>query len=1738
MHQGQICFAFGTGAPVPDGGWADNRPMASPDPSLQAAPLEGFHPAVAAWFAQAFAAPTQAQRLAWPAIRSGRHVLVSAPTGSGKTLTAFLAGIDQLVRDGLDGGLADATRIVYVSPLKALSNDIRINLELPLQGIRAQLARMGLPDVEIRTAVRTGDTPQSERAAMRRKPPHILVTTPESLYILLGSESGRAMLAPAGTVIVDEIHAVAASKRGSHLALSLERLEALCGRPLVRIGVSATQKPIDEVARFLVGAGNVVRGAGAEGPGAKATAGATGDAPCTSADPGAGEPQGGAARHHARPAEPVADCEIVELGYDKQRDLALVLPPTPLSVVMSNAQWEQVYAQLAELAGAHSTTLVFVNTRRMAERAARHLGELLGKARVAAHHGSLAKELRLEAEQKLKRGELSLLVATSSLELGIDIGDVDLVCQLGSPRAISAFLQRAGRSGHHVGGVPRARLFPQSRDDLVECAALLDCVRRGELDALRIPGSDPARGLAAPVDVLAQQIVAEVSCREWREDALYDWMRRAWPYRDLSRAAFDAVVKMLAEGYATRRGVRSGLLHRDAVNGLLRGRQGGRATAVMSGGTIPETADYTVLMEPQSIQIGTVHEDFAVESLAGDVFQLGNASYRVLRIEPGRLRVEDAQGAAPSIPFWIGEAPGRTDELSIGVSRLREEVVTRLGSALATPVAHSFPESGRWHEADATPPGSASGDVRIAALAGEDLERAEPPPPAPLPVGEGGDASCSRQEETQLAPRSLQDGTQLASCSLREKDRDEGAQHEISTDASRDAHAWLTAEVGLAGDAATQIVDYLAATRAALGTLPTRRRIVLERFFDESGGTQLVIHAPFGSRLNRAWGLALRKRFCRKFNFELQAAATEDAIVLSLSTSHSFPLVEVAQYLHSNSALEILTQALLDAPLFGVRWRWNATTALALPRFLGGKKVAPQLQRMKSEDLLATVFPDQVACAENLVGEREVPDHPLVAQTLHDCLHEAMDAAGWLDLLRGMESGAVEVVARDLTAPSPLAMEAINARPYAFLDDAPLEERRTQAVQARRYADPAEAGDLGRLDPGAIEAVREQAWPTPRNADEMHEALQALGVVTADEAAAHASWAPWLSKLAKDQRATRLRVPLPAGQGQGGRDGAHTAPGGIGDTVDDASVVAASGAIDLWVCAERLVQLRALCPEAVATPRIALPPELEAEHPTREAAALELLRARLGGLGPATVAALQSALPLPRGEIEFALQQLQAEGVAMQGWFTRAAPDDAAQAQAGIEWCERHLLARIHRYTLARLRKEIEPVEPRDFVRFLCDWQRVSPAARVSGSEALAGVLAQLEGYEAPAAAWEAELLPARVADYAIAWLDDQCAAGRTLWTRLRASDAEAGAARTPVSVRATPVVLLPRRQAAHWTRLSGGGGDAAAVSSRGRRVLDHLSAHGASFFDDLADGTRLLRTELEDALAELVARGRIHCDSFAGLRALLVPGSKRPSARASRQRRAALFGIEDAGRWALIPGAVRSAEAVDAAAAEPRRAAAAQGPGPAMAGDLLARQHDAPAPPAGAGKRAASARRGDPAARKPERDDVEHVARILLRRYGVVCWRLLDREAAWLPPWRELVRVLHRLEARGEIRGGRFIAGLSGEQFALPEAIGLLRQVRARPCDGQYVCLSASDPLNLAGTLLPGDKVPRLPGARVLLRDGLVVARLVAGEVQCDDALPQAHQALATRLLLREHGPGLNLFSAPAPTPAPVLTD
>jgi ATP-dependent Lhr-like helicase len=1426
--------------------------------------LSEFHPAVARWFSARFEAPTRAQQEGWSAIRASEDTLIAAPTGSGKTLAAFLACIDDLLRQGLAGNLRDETQVVYVSPLRALSNDIHKNLAEPRRGVRDELKDLGLAPVDIRAAVRTGDTPPSERQAMFRKPPHILVTTPESLYLLLTSENGRKMLRTTRTLIVDEIHAIADDRRGSHLALSVERLTSLVGGRFTRIGLSATQKPIEEVARFLVG----TQGLGGDG--------------------------------HPR-------CTIVDEGHRRELDLGIEVPKSPLAAVMSNEVWEEVYDRVSELIECHRTTLVFVNTRRLAERVTHDLSKRLGADQVAAHHGSLSKELRLSAERRLKDGELRALVATASLELGIDIGSVDLVVQIGTPRTIATLVQRVGRSGHTLGAVPKGRIFPLSRDELVECVALLRSLQSGELDRLVIPQK--------PLDVLAQQIVAEVAAGEWPEGDLYELARWAYPYRELTRREFDEVVSMLSDGFTTKRGRRGALIHRDEVNGRLRARRGARLAALTSGGAIPDVADYSVVLEPEGSFIGTVDEDFAIESMPGDIFQLGNAAWRILRIESGRLRVEDARGQPPTMPFWFGEAPERSPELSAAVSDLREDLELRL----ADPAA---------------------------------------------------------------------------------------------------AIEWLGG-LGVSRAAAQQVVEYLAAAKRALGVLPTQRTVILERFFDEAGGMQLVVHAPFGSRINRAWGLALRKRFCRSFNFELEAAATEDAIILSLSTSHSFPLEDVFRYLKPETARHLLIQAMLDAPLFPTRWRWNATRSLAVLRRRGGRRVPPPLQRMQSDDLLASVFPDQVACLENIVGEREVPDHPLVNQTVLDCLVEAMNIEGLESVLEGMGAGTIGCVACDTTEPSPLAHEVINARPYAFLDNVPLEERRTNAVYTRRSLEPSSAADVGALDAAAIDRVRDEAWPDVRNPDELHDALLTFGYLTEEEGQrgrAGQSWAPHLDALAMAGRAGRLRV-----------------------SSDDVTRT-------LWLAAERLPQFEAIFEDTVTEPPLSAPARRRAIGWDRSAAIRELVRGRLEALGPTTMGGLAESLGTSEGDIEAGLLALESEGFVLRGHFTPSLDR--------LEWCERRLLSRIHRYTLNRLRAEIEPVASSDFMRFLATWSRIDPAQHAAGPEGLAGVVELLDGYEVPAAAWEADVLAPRLEDYDPLWLDGLCLSGRVSWARLSPPVGPRGRTFKSGPIRSSPVALFLREHTAAWLALAPSA-ENVELTTEARDTYETLLKRGALFFSELVRESGLLMTRVEAALGELVAVGLVNADSFSGLRALLIPASKRrPIAGGRRSGRVAPFGIESAGRWAAF---------------RPPADANGDGPGVGLTSTAWA---------------------------EPDSQAVETQARALLRRYGVVFRRLLEREAN-LAPWRELTRVYRSLEARGEIRGGRFVAGFSGEQFALPEAVGLLRKTRRERKNGRLLSVSAADPLNLAGIITPGPRIAALASNRVLFRDGVPLAARESGKTR-----------------------------------------
>lgn len=1389
--------------------------------------LPGFHPVVWRWFSQQFAGPTAPQAAGWARIAEARDTLIAAPTGSGKTLAAFLWSINGLIETASRGSLPDETAVVYVSPLKALGNDIHRNLQEPLAAIRRMAAAAGLALPEIRVAVRSGDTPARERTMMIRRPPHLLITTPESLYILLTAGRSREFLKSARTVIVDEIHAIAGDKRGAHLALTLERLDLLTGTRCQRIGLSATQKPIEEIAQWLVGSGRVVDGA--------------------------------------------PDCAIVDVGHRRPWDLSVWVPGQPLGAIATHEQWTETYDRLVELVREHRTTLVFVNTRRLVERVAHHLTQRLGEGRVAAHHGSLSRRTRLDAEQRLKSGQVPVVVATASLELGIDIGDVDLVCHIGAPRALATLLQRVGRSGHWLGSTPKGVLLPLTRDELVQAAAAIRAARAGELDRVIIP--------AHPLDILAQQMVATAASGEIAEEALWAMVRRAYPYRGLGRQQFEQVLDMLSDGVASRRGRQGAHIHRDRVHGMLRGRRGARLAAITSGGAIPDVADYDVIEDPAGTFIGKVNEDFAIESMAGDIFLLGNASWQIRRVEAGTVRVQNAHGALPTIPFWLGEAPGRTRELSAAVSDLRRELEARVADRQA-------------------------------------------------------------------------------------------------------AVAWLVAETGVDRAGAEQLVAYMAETIAALGRLPTQQTIIAERFFDEAGGMQLILHAPFGSRINRAWGLALRKRFCLTFDFELQAAATDDGIVLSLGEQHSFPLESVFAFVRTATMRDDLVQALLASPMFTNRWRWNATRSLALLRHAGGRRVPMPIQRMRAGDLLAAVFPDQAGCQDNRMGPIIPPDHPLVNETIANCLHEAMDADGLREVIGALEQGEIRTIAVDTAAPSPISHEILNANPYAFLDDAPLEERRARAVTLRRM-DPDLARGIGALDPAAIAEVESQVWPDIRNADELHDQLLTVGVLPLEDAA------PW---------------------------------GGYAQELIDTG----RAAVVTWTD-ERGIERRAY----VATERRAL---VEAALTEADEATRSIVHGWLQGTGPTTAGRLALRIGLAEAAISRALVVLEGQGAALRGRFTPAAAD--------TEWCERRVLARIHRLTLGRLRREIEPVTTADLMRFLFRWQHVYPGTQLHGRDGVSQVIAQLQGMELPAPAWEERVLPARVRPYDPADLEYLCLSGMITWGRLTPPGGvspddggvlERRGRRRQAPTRNAPIAfvlrddlpgILGRRD--HTGPILNG------VSPAAREIAVFLEARGASFMADIARGTRRLPSEVEDALWELVSAGLVSGDGVAGLRRLLQAGRR----SRGRYRRVRSMGVIPharalpVGRWALW-----------------RPAAEPQDQG--LAPQVWARQ--------------------------------------LLRRYGVVLRDLLARERL-APSWRHLLEVYRRWEAQGEIRGGRFVAGLVGEQFALPEAVEALRAVRRASDDDRVVVIPAADPLNLVGTLLPGSRVPAGSGDAIVYRGGVPV--------------------------------------------------
>ena len=1459
--------------------------MVAEEPAVTAS-LAWAHPIVQEWFVSKFGTPTEPQEAGWPHILAGETTLISAPTGSGKTLAAFLVCIDTLLRKAIAGTLAPTTEVVYVSPLKALSNDVQKNLDAPLAEIQKLALERGYLSSQIRTGVRTGDTPAKDRVQMLKHPPHILVTTPESLYILLTAGKSRENLRRVRTVIVDEIHAVADDKRGAHLALSLERLEALvCGEnhlsaggmltgiatPPQRVGLSATQNPIKLVADYLTGS------------------------------------------HASR-----KPAKIVQVGQRRHLDLAIEVPSDELGSIATTAMWTEIFDKLAAITEHHRSTLVFVNTRRLVEKISFELAERLGLEHVAAHHGSLSRTLRLDAEQRLKNGEIKILIATGSLELGIDIGNVDLVCQINTTRAVAVAMQRVGRAGHWRGAIPKGRFFATTRDDLLEQAALIRKMRAGELDQLEIPD--------APIDVLMQQIVATCGAEPWHEETLYNVIRRAYPYRNVTRAHFDELLKLLHEGIESSRGRYGAYLLRDGVQGHLHPRRGARMIAISNGGAIPDTSLFSVILQPEGVQIATLDEHFAVDSSPGDIVLLGNNSWRIQKIESvGRVLVEDAHGAPPTIPFWEGEAPQRTGVLSSGVAELREEIAART-------------------------PG----------ISPNALHAMQP---------------------------------QVAACLQ-----------------------WLRDECGVCRSAAMQLIAYVVAGRAVLGAVPSKTTIIAERFFDDGGGMQLILHTPFGGRINKAWGLALRKRFCRGFNFELQASATDNGINISLAEQHSFPLSDVFQFLSEHTAKELLEQASITSPIFKNRWRWAAGRSLQLLRMQKGKRVAPQIQRTRSDDLMANVFPQAAACFETIVGDIQIPDHPLVREVMKDVLQEAMDLEGLIEILRGIESGTIRCLAVDTPTPSVFAHELINAMPYAYLDEAGAEERRARATTLRRGLPSSVSDEAGRLDQAAIDTVRTQLWPDLRDEHELHDLLLSLVVLPLRfiDTELAAKWPIFYERLTRNRRA---------------------------ETID-------LNGMPCWVAAERVETAQAL---------------FEAE----DEATLKCVQGWLQVLGPITANELGVTLGVAPASAFKAFLAMEMQGLLLRGAFERPAPENS---DYDIEWCERRILQRIHRLTLGTLRKQVEPVTPAVYMRWLLGWQHLAPQTQLAGEEGLLEVLSKLEGFEAPAVEWERTLLPARIANYDPQWLDALCLSGAVGWGRVSPHPAwqvgEGSAPRRVIPTNAAPITFFVR-ESADWLphALAEQCVDEAtllkAISADALAVRTLLRQRGACFSNDIQRLLGFTRPQTSHALWELATAGIASADGFDQLRGMMDPRRKAAAATpASLNKRAAAR--TTAGRWSLLCDE-----------AEPALTPLTK-----------------PTPVERQALAITEARRTDAAH--------ESAARMLLCRYGVLFRDVLERESN-APKWRDLLNILRRLEARGEVRGGRFVTGFGGEQFALPDAVESLREARKHE-SAHEISVAAADPMNLAGIVVPGTRVAAIPGRFLRFLNGAAVQHETAKQTVSPD--------------------------------------
>ncbi|HEY3281818.1 MAG TPA: ATP-dependent helicase [Armatimonadota bacterium] len=1517
-----------------------------------------FQPYVWRWLLEAFGAPSPAQVAAWPRIAEGSNTLLFSPTGSGKTLAAFLWCISDLFRRAEAEELPPGVSVLYVSPLKALNNDIQKNLTLPLEGIRETALREGLELPEIRSQVRTGDTTQQERAAMARKPPHILITTPESLYIILASPRFRDSLRGLRTVIVDEIHAVSDNKRGVHLSVSLERLEHLVGHRVQRVGLSATQRPVEEIARFL---------SGWEG----------------------GEPR---------------SCEVVNLGARKQLDVQVVTPVDSFAEATHDAVWAATYDTLDSLVRRHATTLVFANSRYKTERTALRLTELSESDPIAvgAHHGSMSKKVRLEMEDRLKAGRLQALVATSSLELGIDVGSIDLVCQVESPKSVSRGLQRIGRAGHLLQATSKGRLLAMHRDDLMESAVLVRALHEGELDTVRVPTNC--------LDVLAQQVVGAVVADEWGADALFDLVRRSHCFRSLPRQEFDDVLSMLSgEVVLDMEQPPYPKILWDRVNGRLYPERGARMLAYRSSGVIPDVADYDVYLQEKKTVVGQLDEGFVEELRGGDIFILGSSSWRVLGIEKGRVMVEAVYGLAPTIPYWTGDRDSRTFDLGLMVGRFRGEAQERLGQP--------------------------------------------------------------------------------------------------------DTAAWLREAVHVDEQGAENLETYLLEQRAVTGALPTDRHLIVEEFRDALGQQQVVLHSCFGIRVNDAWAMALSEALKRQTGLRVQTVTVDDGILVTAPPGASLDAASLPGLVTSANVEELLRAALWESPLFASRFRHNAVRSLMVLREYQGRKTPVWLQGMRAAALLE-------AC-------RRLPDFPLLRETMRECLYDSLETPGLRQVLAWREAGELAVSVVKTSVPSPFCHALLLLGQTGEMGSVPARERRTRVLHLHReilkqILDEDSLKNL--LDESAVEEVEGKLQYTApqrraRSESELLRVLTEVGDVTDDPDSE--AWVglrvqgppgDLLQRLQADGRA--CRVPIPSAESSRRRWIATTSFALFRDAFalplePDAverrllkllyergplaaeSLAEAGGTrarLDRLMAAYQVLELPGGEGDRYAVAEAWVPVQLLEPKLAREEARSALLLRFLRSRGPVTRYDILERYGLPSRAVEAALEALHDDGTVARGEYlpSRSSP----------QWCYRPNLEEIHRLTLDRLRREMEPAAPEEHADFLLRWQHRHPQTQLRGPEGLRAVLAQMQGVETFQGLWETELLAGRVADYDPSLLDRLCYGGEVVWRRLSNDRMKRGqlgfCLRRDQPWMLQPAVAAPADCSA-WDD------DLPQVCGVLRQ---HLRERGSCFYDDLLEATGLQEGLARRGIWHLAWTGEATNESYESVRHAHITSGL-------------------SGSYDLATRPTDSDVTLD----------------------LILRHMEGRRLDPRLGRWVATERLCSDGQRGvPEEEAAHQWAQLLLARHGVVTREIAARECA-APAWKPLRRALVKLELQGKVRRGHFIRELSGEQYALPEAVEALREAKLRaPSNGNgagseepILAVNVCDPANPYGSLYPltdsnGEEIgrfQRIPGKTLVLRAGVPLL-LWDGGIRVLHPLSrcEARQAMEALIARQQSPPGLVMAS------------